>query len=92
MQPIKPVDVSLEISPPSNWDKEKNGNCCALPVVIANDGFGNQVTCSLWQPDAAELEALSKGLPVLLMVFGGSVPPLAVTVAAHYDRVTKPEA
>lgn len=57
-------------------DSMPRGSCGALPVLVTQDGR----LVSVWKPDAGELAALAAGAHVLLHIFGGVHPPVALTV------------
>lgn len=64
---------------PAGWDHERIA-CDALPVT-RSDLNGQPVVISYWQPSTAEIALLVAGKPVGLVVFGGTMPPVALAVA-----------
>lgn len=53
----------------------------ALPITRVQTEDGVMVQMSFWRPNAAELEALAAGHLVVLQIYGGMHPPVAVGVA-----------
>ena len=64
---------------PADWNHERIA-CDALPVTWSEIN-GQRVVISYWQPSAEEVALLVAGKPVGLVVFGGSMPPVALAVA-----------
>ena len=63
---------------PKNWDQTK-GECGALPVTVIDTTNGPAMV-SYWQPNDAERDMIARGSKVMLYVFGGMHPPVAVEV------------
>ncbi|WP_044528699.1 hypothetical protein [Herbaspirillum sp. B65] len=63
---------------PAGWDQERIA-CDGLPVTCSEIS-GQQVVISYWQPSAEEIALLVAGKPVGLVVFGGTMPPVALAV------------
>lgn len=81
MEPIKHPDANHALRPPVDWDEEKNGPCATLEVFAQVQGSDICIQ-STWMPNAEELAALNAGQPVVLMVYGRVIPPMAVGVLA----------
>lgn len=64
---------------PAGWDQERIA-CDALPVTWSEIS-GQQVVISYWLPSAQEIALLIAGRPVGLVIFGGTMPPVALAVA-----------
>jgi hypothetical protein len=65
---------------PLGWEPEKDGNCAHLAIADVKDAHGANVMVSSWQPTPAELEAINRGEPIHLYVWGVGHPPVAVGV------------
>ena len=64
---------------PKDWDQSAV-ECGALPVTVA-EHHGQPVIMSFWTPDVAELAAIAAGHPIVLIVYGNSMPPVSIDVA-----------
>lgn len=81
MNPVKIHGFTRELGKPADWDESKNGPCDTLAVIDTKDHNNNPCMVSAWKPTPEELEALNRGMPVLLWVYGAGHPPVAVGVA-----------
>lgn len=79
MEAIKVQGMNRDLQPPPDWNPETQGECVPLPV-FAEVQNGNLLMTSAWQPNEDELEALRRGQPVALTIYGQYHPPLAVGV------------
>lgn len=68
--------ATRELGKPPNWDQATQGPCLALPV--RDDG---PIMQSAWYPSPEEIEAMQRGCPVILTVWGRGHPPVNVGVS-----------
>src|SRR5690242_18991268 len=80
MLPIRIQGATHEFGRPADWDEAKHGKCSTLAVKALKDGAGTPLLVSAWQPTPLDLELLKAGAPVLLYVWGGGHPPVALHV------------
>lgn len=76
MNPGRISTANTELGQPKGWDVSRHGPCRTLPVAAADGMFQ-----SCWYPSAEELEAMIRGCPVLLTIWGRSHPPVDIGVA-----------
>lgn len=67
------------LNAPSAWDRERDGACGSLPVRDTLTTAGNVMT-SAWFPTPQEVDAIAKGAPIYLTVFGILHPVVALGV------------
>lgn len=75
MIPGRILNATRVLGAPVDWDAERDGPCCGLPVRLELAG-GLPTMVSAWQPTPAEIAAIVQGSPVYLRVVGGSHPPV----------------
>jgi len=78
MDILKHDNTTRELGAPSNWD-DKNSSCSTLPIVDMQTNNGNAMV-SFWQPNEKEIEALKKGEPIQLWIYGDLHPVVAVHI------------
>lgn len=78
MRPTQHPSNNRVLGAPVGWDQQQLP-CNALPITDAQTD-GQPAIVSFWQPTAAELAALVAGKPVMLWVFGRSMPPVALGI------------
>lgn len=74
MKAIEFATQNMTLMPPHGAER---GTCGQLPAY-RNPSDGTIV--SVWKPDAEDLKALNEGAHVLLHVYGGMHPPVAMSV------------
>lgn len=72
---------------PDNWDDSKDGECASLHVRD-HASSGTRIMQSAWYPNQEELARLAAGEPVILSIWGGSHPPVAVDVPGN-EKINK---
>jgi len=70
---------NARLGAPADWDQSRIA-CDTLPVTLS-EIEGQPVVISYWQPSAEEMALLLAGKPVGLVIFGATMPPVAVAVA-----------
>lgn len=74
MKAIEFATQNMMLMPPNGAER---GTCGQLPAYH-NPSNGSIV--SVWKPDAEELKGLAEGAHILLHVYGGAHPPVAMSV------------
>lgn len=72
MEPTKIPGANRVLAPPPDWDP-RDGECSPLPVLFTGRFFQ-----SAWQPSPQEIECMQAGAPVIVTIWGHSLPPHAV--------------
>ncbi len=80
MRPLKNRYCNRSLAKPADWDVKRDGTCNTLPCCADGGSFH-----SWWLPNPAEVESIRAGRPIMLTVFGGSHPPVAVSVDTDND-------
>lgn len=80
MEPGKIPGSTRNLGPPDGWDEERDGVCNHLPVLDSVVS-GQHVISSEWELTAEERERLILGGKIHLHVWGGGMPPVALSVA-----------
>ena len=70
---------NVRLGAPVGWD-HTSVKVDTLPAT-RTEIEGHPVIVSYWQPSADELAAIAAGQPVALVVWGSTMPPVAVAVA-----------
>lgn len=73
MKSIEFEGQNIMLMPPPNMER---GTCGQLPAYRDPDGR----LISVWKPDADDLKAIAEGAHILLHVWSGSHPPVALSV------------
>lgn len=81
MIPNRITGATRALGAPKDWDAERDGSCCVLPIldVLPLGGEPHRMVSS-WQPTPAEAAAIAAGAPVLLHVVGTAHPPVWLAV------------
>jgi hypothetical protein len=66
---------------PTDWDKNKHGVCCSLPIRDEPTTVGN-LMWSAWFPTPEEIKAMTAGAPIHLGVVGDMHPVVCLTVGS----------
>ena len=66
---------NLTLTPPHNWDAEKNGVCETVTCLREPDGY-----TVAFELDQTEFAALLNGGHLKLKIFGAMFPPVALYV------------
>jgi hypothetical protein len=77
MNPTQHVSNNRVLGAPQGWDQQSL-TCTALAVTLT-EVDGALAMVSYWRPDPHELALLNAGGLVALSVFGGGMPPVALT-------------
>lgn len=89
MTPLKIENHTRMLGPPAGIGRE---DCSNLAIRdIHHDVFGNQMW-SKWQPTPKEIELLSAGAGIYLIITGTSHPVVCLAVGTHIDGDDIPEA
>jgi hypothetical protein len=78
MLPMALTDATRQMKPPSDWQKETQGECLTLDIHDHDDGNGNNMMISAWQLQEGELEKLAKGAPIFLRIYGTNHPVVSL--------------
>lgn len=76
---MRPGDIegaTTRLSRPESWDETRDGTCDDLAVRMTTAGTIE----SAWYPTPEEIDAMSKGSPVILTVWGHLHPPVSLNV------------
>jgi hypothetical protein len=84
MNPTTIPGANRVFQPPKDWDAERQGVCEPLPVLDTGEFFQ-----AAWLPDGQELACLQAGAPVVVTIWGRSLPPHAVAVMPKPGYVTR---
>lgn len=80
MRPTQHESCNDVLHSPSGVSHDECGN---LPITRCSDGAGKQMVASFWKPTADELKHLNSGLPVTVVIWGRTHPPIMVGVAGN---------
>ncbi len=86
MDPGKIENANVRLNPPEGWDAAAQGDVKPLEILRTRDEHGNLIMQSTWIPDRDELDALNAGAAVVLTIWGGAHPPVAVNVGMPTRR------
>ncbi len=78
MNKIRHPTNNRVLGAPKDWDHSELP-CSALAVTDVEVN-GQQAIASFWQPDAEELALIVAGAPIMLCIFGASMPPVMLSV------------
>lgn len=78
MIPAMIQGATRNLGAPKNWTAE-DGICRGLPIRDDNGGGQNLMT-SAWEPTPAELDLLNKGAKIYLTIVGTGHPPVSLWV------------
>lgn len=86
MIPARIPRATRNLGAPAGWDRETDGDCAHLPIRDMPVNGGIPAMHSLWEPTPQELDWLSRGAKVRLMIVGTVHPPVMVTVDLPPDE------
>ena len=66
---------------PKDWEPDRDGACGHLAIRdVQYDGSDSNVMVSAWQPTPAEVEAIKRGEPIYLHIWGTVHPVVGMSV------------
>jgi len=80
MTPGEIKNATRALGAPEGWNDRHEVPCDVLPVRDTSID-GSLVMQSAWYPAPEEIEAMRRGEPVILTIFGRAHPPVMVYVA-----------
>ena len=76
-----PIEGGRDVGPPPGWDPALSGECLTIHVLTTLEG-GSPYQATAWQPDDAELRAMSEGGHLFVAINGRDVPVQRIWVQA----------
>lgn len=80
MLPGRIEGATRYLGAPADWKPDQDGPCLHLAIRDISAESGANVMVSAWMPTPAEVEAIKRGAPVYLYVWGTGHPPVALGV------------
>lgn len=75
MMPIDFKEANAIFGKPKNMSDDE---CLPVSAYVGQDQNGNPYTNTVWMPNKEDIEAINAGRPIVLSIYGGGLPPVAL--------------
>lgn len=83
MQPSGFNEANAILGPPPSMNEDQCGSLYVAKGLVQGSV---PVVISCWKPTKSELDALQRGEPLWLIIYGVNMPPVALTTERPFDE------